>query len=61
MKEFWKKIIRLMVIGILLTGPAVVLPGCDNDSAIEDAAEDTGEAVEDTGEEIGEAAEDAVD
>jgi hypothetical protein len=57
MKEFWKKIVTCMILAMLLTGSAVSVSGCQDDSPTEEAVEDTGDAIEDAGDEV----EDAVD
>lgn len=44
----------------LLTLPfAIFIAGCDNDSDLENAAEDAGDAMQDTAEEVGDQVEDA--
>lgn len=57
MKEFWKKIVTCMILGVLLAGSAVSVSGCRDDSFLEEAADDTGDAIEDAGDAI----EDALD
>ncbi len=61
MKEFWKKLITCSVLAVLVVGAAVTVPGCKEDSPIEEAAEETGEAIEEAGEEVQDAVEDAAD
>ena len=61
MQELWKRIAMFLLLGTALVGSTVSIPGCKEDSSIENAAEETGEAIEDAGEEISDAAEDAAD
>lgn len=57
MKEFWKKIVTCMILGMLLAGSAVSVSGCKDDSPVEEAVDDAGDAIEDAGDAI----EDALD
>lgn len=50
----------LLALAPLVLGMAVLF-GCEQDSDVEDAAEDVGESVEDAAEEAGDATEEAMD
>mgnify|MGYP006304967925 CR=1 FL=1 len=47
-----KRLATLMLIAVVSIGPSLVLSGCENDSGLEEAAEETQDAVEDTAEEV---------
>ncbi len=59
------KILRTLITWIMLAfvavGPAFVLGGCENDSGIEEAAEETQEAAEEAGDAVEDAADEAED
>ncbi len=55
------KALKTLLTIILMSGMAIFFYGCENDSGLEDAAEDAGQSMEEAAEETGEAAEDAVD
>lgn len=61
MTTLWKKIVSLFVVAMLSVGTATLIPGCDNDSDMEDAVENAGDAVEDAGDDVQDAADDAAD
>ena len=65
MRTLTKKLITLLIIAIVSLNSVAFITGCDNDSDLEDAAEETGDSIQDaaeeTGDTIGEGAEEVGD
>lgn len=61
MKKLMKKWTTLIMMVMIGLSASLFISGCENDSDLEDAAEDTQEAVEDATEDTAEGIEDAAE
>lgn len=61
MRNLTRKWITLIIMAMIGLSAPFFMGGCDNDSGLEEAAEDTQEAVEDAAEDAAEGMEDAAE
>lgn len=62
MRELWRKIVTCSVLTMLLIGSAVSVTGCkEEQSPMEQAADETGEAMEEAGDAMQDVAEDTAE